>query len=170
MKFNITKFIDNLITYDYILFGSVFVIFIIFIILAIILRKKLGLAIFLVLIAFSTLLIGPTIGYIQLHKYLFKNTITMTSQKKLEFTQALIVNGTLTNESKFNFEQCKIKASIYKITTNEYKNYLMKFKPFKKMSIYEEDIKIGETINFKMIVEPFTYSKKYDISLKGDCK
>lgn len=169
MNINIDEFIDNLIIYDYILFGSVFVIFILFIILAIVLRKKIGLAILFMLLAFIILILAPTLGYIQMHKYLFKNTTKITSQKKLEFTKAAVVTGLLINESKFNFSSCKIVASAYKVSKNEYRNYILKFKPFKKMSITEEDIRRGEKRDFKIIIEPFTYSKDYNISVNADC-
>lgn len=170
MKEKLTAFINNLILYDYILFGSVFLIFILFIILAIVLHRKVGVAIFLVLFAFATLLLGSTLGYIQMHKFLYKNSVTLTSQKKLNFTQAVVVKGTVSNESKFNFERCVITASAYKITKNKYKNMLMPFKPFQKATVVEENIPKGTTREFKMFIEPFTYSNEYNLSLEASCK
>ena len=38
------------------------------------------------------------------------------------------------------------------------------------MSIFEEGIKKGQTREFKIIVEPFTYEKDFNISLGADCK
>ena len=170
MKSKITAFIENLIMYDYILFGSVFVLFILFIILGIALRKKTALAVILVLFAFSLLILGPTLGYIKMHEYLFKNTTALTSQKRLQFTQAIVVKGSLINESKFDFESCNITARAYKTSKNNLKNYIFKFKTIKQMSILENDIKKGEMRNFKILVEPFTYSKDYNISLGAECK
>ena len=170
MKAKITAFIESLIMYDYILFGSVFILFILFIILGIMLRKKTGLAIFLILLAFSLLALGPTLGYIKMHEYLFKNSTVITSQKKLEFTKAVVVKGKLSNESKFDFESCNITAKAYKVSNNSWKNYIYQFKTIKKMSILEHDIKKGETIDFKIIVEPFTYAQDYNISVGADCK
>ncbi len=170
MKAKITAFIDSLILYDYILFGSVFVLFILFIILAIILRKKVFLAVFLFLFSFLLLILGPTLGYIKMHEYLFKNSTTLLSQKKLEFVEAIVVKGSLSNESKFDFSSCVITAKVHKSSKNNLKKYLYQFKSIKKMSILQEDIARGETINFKLIVEPFTYSKDYNISLGAKCK
>jgi len=170
MNSKITAFIDGLIIYDYILFGGAFVLFIIFIILGLVLRKKIGLAIFLILIAFSMLILTPTLGYAKMHEYLFKNTTTITKQKKLEFTEAIVINGNLVNESKYDFKSCKITANVHKVSKNEIKNYLLKFKTIQKMSIVEEDILKGETINFKMIVEPFTYKRDYNITIGANCK
>jgi len=170
MKHKISAFIESLITYDYILFGASFVLFLIFIILGIVLRRKLALAILFIFLAFGVLFLGPTLGYVKMHDTLFKNSTQLLSQKKLEFTQAVVVKGKITNESSRDFKECKITASAYKVTSNKYKNYLKKLKPFQKMSIIQMNIAISETREFKIIVEPFTYSRDYNISLGADCK
>ena len=170
MKEKITAFINGLITYDYILFGSVLFLFLLLIVLSIVVRKKLALSIFLVLFAFITLFAASTFGYIAMHEYLFKNETNLISQKKLSFSQAVVVKGTILNESKLNFESCKITASAYKVTGNEIKDYLFKLKPFKNMSIVEYDIEIGELREFKILVEPFTYLNDYNVSIGAKCR
>ncbi len=170
MKEKITAFIDELIKYDYILFGSVFTLFILFIVLALILRRKVGLSIFLVLFSFTILVVGPTLGYVEMHKYLFKNSIALISQKKLNFSNAIVVKASLTNESKLDFKTCKITINVHKVSKNMIKKYLYKFKTIKKATVIKENIKIGEKIEFKVFVEPFTYSKDYNITLGANCK
>ena len=170
MKHKIQAFIDGLILYDYILFGASFVLFILFIILAIILRERLKTALFLVLLAFATIMLGPTLGYIEMHKFLYKNEVTLKENKRLEFAPAVVVKGAVKNLSRFDFKECVVTASLYKITKNEYKNYLLKFKPIKKQSILLKDIPKGQSKEFKMIVDPFTYKKEYGISLGADCR
>lgn len=170
MKEKLLAFVHGLISYDYILFGVSFFLFILFIILALLLRRRLKTALFLVLLGFATLLLGPTLGYIQMHKYLFKNSVKLISQKKLHFVEAVVVKGTITNESKFDFVTCKITANVYKVTKNKYKNYLFQLKPFQKMSILEHNVSKGQTKEFKIIIEPFRYKKDYNISLEGDCR
>ena len=170
MKHKISAFIEGLITYDYILFGASFLLFIIFIILGIVLRKKIVLAIIFIFLAFGILLLGPTLGYVKMHETLFKNSTELISQKRLEFTQAVVVKGKLKNESSRAFKECKITASAYKVTSNKYKNYLKKLKPFQKMSIIQKNIAVSETREFKIIVEHFTYTRDYNISLGADCK
>lgn len=170
MQERITAFINDLISYDYILFGGSFVLFILFIILAIIVRKKVGFSLFLVLLSFTMLFVVPSVGYIKMHAYLFKNSTKITLQQKLVFTQAVVVKGNLTNESNFNFKSCKITANAYKVSGNAVKDFIFLYSPFQKMQIVEEDIKKGETRNFKIIVEPFTYSGDYNISIGADCK
>jgi len=170
MKHKITAFMHNLILYDYMLFGGIFVLFIVLIIIGILLRKKMGLSIFIVLLAFATLFVGPVVGYIKMHEYLFKNSCELVEQKRLTFTNAIVVLGTLKNESKFDFKSCKILSSVHKNTGNKFKDYLFQFKSLKNMSIIENNITKEESREFKMIIEPFTYSKNYTISLKAKCK
>ena len=170
IKEKITAFINELIIYDYILFGSVFALFLLFIILAIVLRKRVALSIFLLLFSFSILTLGPTLGYIKMHEYLYKNSTKLVSQKRLSFTPAVVVHGTITNESKFDFGSCQITASAYKSSRNIIKKYIYPLKPLKKTSILEENILKDETKEFKIIVEPFTYKKDYNISIKASCK
>jgi len=170
MKHKLSALIEGLIIYDYILFAVSFVLFILFILLGILLRKKLTLAIIFVLLAFTILLVGPTIGYMKMHEMIFKNSTELISQKRLEFTEAVVVKGKLVNESSKNFKECTITASAYKVTSNKYKNYLKKLKPFKKMSIVEYDIAVSQSREFKIIVEPFIYNRDYNISLGADCK
>ena len=170
MKSQITAFINNLIIYDYILFGSVFVLFILFIILGIVLRKKTFLAIFFIIIGFSFLAIGSTIGYKYMHQFLYKNTTTLTSQKKLEYTKAIVIKGDIKNESKFNFKRCRVTARAHKVSKNKYKNYILKFKTIQKSSIVLENIKKGESREFKFFIEPFSYKHDYNISISSECK
>ena len=170
MKEKLTAFMNGLITYDYILFGSVFALFLLLMILAIVLRKRLGLSIFMLLLSFIILFMGPNIGYKEMHKYLFKNSVTLTSQKQLTFTSAIVIKGSLKNESNFDFERCKITASVHKVSKNALKNYIYGFKTLKKMSILEDNIAKGDARAFKLIVEPFNYKRDYNISLKASCK
>jgi len=170
MKEKIATFIDGLIQYDYFLFGAIFTLFIIFIVLALLLRKKVGLAIFLVFLSFTILLAGSTVGYSQMHKYLFKNSIQLISEKKLLFGEAIVIKGSIANQSEIDFQSCKIDIAISKMSKNIVKNYIYQFKPIQESSFIEKNITIGNIRKFKIIVEPFSYSKKYSIKLGAECK
>jgi hypothetical protein len=164
------NFINSLISQDYMLFLGVLFLFLFLIILAVVLRNRLKTAILFVLIAFSVITIGPTYGYVKMHEILFKNSVEMLSQKKLNFVEAVVVLGKITNTSDRDFKECKITASVHKVSSNKYRNYMYALKPFQKMSIVTGNILQGETKEFKIIVEPFRYQKDYNISLEGDCK
>ena len=170
LKARISEFIHDLVVYDYILFGASFVLFILFIVLGLLLRKKGFISMLFILFSFSSLVLGPTLGYIEMHNYLFKNSTTLLSQKQLSYSAAIVLRGNVTNESKKNFQKCKVVATVHKQSKNALKNYIYSFKSLKRMSIVEENIAKGETREFKMIIEPFRYSKDYNITLKASCK
>lgn len=166
----LSSFIEELIPYDYVLFGVSFSLFVLFVILGILLRQKTFISILLFIIGFSIIIFGPTLGYIKMHEYLFKNEVSIVSQKKLTFTKAVVVEGKLTNISNTNFSICKINFEAYKVSGNSIKDYIYKFKPLKKMSILKYDIAKGQTIDVKAILEPFTYTKDYNVSIKASCR
>lgn len=166
----INEIIKELIVYDYILFGSLLFLFLIFIIIGILLRNKKYLALIFILFAFIILTVGSTFGYVEMHRYLFKNEITLTSEKKLSFTQAVVVYGTLKNSSLRDFKSCKVIATAHRVSGNEIKDYIRKFKPIAKTSIIEENIAIGQEREFKIIIDPFVYSGDYNVSLGAYCR
>ena len=170
MREKINTILDNLIVQDFILFASVFILFITLMVLALILRRKKNISRLIALVAFLVLLAGPTLGYIQMHKYLFKNNIDLTREQKLEFTKAIVVEGRITNSSDIDFKSCKIIATAYRETPNKYKNYILRLKPLQISSIVIEDIYKNQSKEFKMFIEPFTYTKEYEVELKSSCK
>ncbi|ABB45148.1 hypothetical protein Suden_1874 [Sulfurimonas denitrificans DSM 1251] len=168
--YKINEFIKELILYDYILFGSLLLVFLILLIIGIVFRQKTLLAVFLIFFAFIILIFGSTVGYVEMHNYLFKNETTLTSQKKLSFTQAVVVYGRVKNVSQRDFKSCKVSATVYRFSGNEIKDYIKKFKPIVKMSIVEEDIAIGQEREIKIIISPFVYGGDYNVSLGADCR
>ena len=170
MKEKLLAFLHTLTLYDYIYFGAVFLIFILLILATLLLRHKITLALFILLLAILDISIGPTFGFSLFHNYLFKKNITITKAKKLHFVKAVVIEGKLKNESKFNFKTCRLNATIYKETHNKYKNLLFRLKPLKHATLVVKDIKKGSETKFKFLVEPFNYKKDIDVSVDGVCK
>jgi len=170
MKEKIAAFIDQLILYDYLLFGAAVFLVILLLLLSILLRKKPFPAILLILTAFTVMVLAPTLGYSQMHAMIFKNSTSVNSVKALKFTQALIIYGDLTNESNHDFSQCALTAGVYKIADNVLLDTLYPLNPFKKETILIKDVPIGQTVAFKIIVEPFTYQRDYNVSIGAKCR
>lgn len=171
MKAHIIDFIHHLIIYDYLLFGGIFILFLLFLVLAIALRHKMALAVLFVVLAFGTLTAGSVVGYIQLHKYLFKNKIILHEVKALEYTEALLIKGDINNTSKRSFKECTITTGVYKVTHNKYLDRIYPYFPFKKSSQkFANPIPAGESKPFKLFVEPFRYTKDFNITIKAECR
>ncbi|MEA3373053.1 MAG: DUF2393 family protein [Campylobacterota bacterium] len=170
MNQQITAFLDGLILYDYLLLGGSLLLFVLLLILAVLLRKKLLLALLLILLAFTAIILGPTVGYTKLHDFIFSNNISIREVKALEFTQALIVWGDLNNTSSRHFSECAITAEVYKVANNPVLDALYPLNPFKKATILTEDIAAGGSRSYKIIIEPFTYSREYNLSVGAKCR
>ena len=170
MKEKILLILHSLSVYDYVYFGSIFILFLLFIILTLLLREKITLAMLMLLIALVDISLGPTLGYSYFHSTLYKNQITIKKAKKLTFVQAVVIEGELTNKSKFYFKECKIEASILKDTHNKYKNLIFKLKPIKTDILTIKDIPQGKSVSFKFLIEPFKYKKDFNVSVSGVCK
>ncbi|RUM64894.1 MAG: hypothetical protein DSZ03_03715 [Sulfurimonas sp.] len=171
MKEKLTAFIQQLTLYDYVLFAMVILLVILLLSLAIIVRKKVALSMTLFIFAVLLLVTGPTIGYMKLRQFLYKTTTSITEVKTLEFSQALVLKGVLYNASKRHLSTCNITAKIFKVSGHPYLDMLYPLNPFKKMSILKEvNLSVGEHYEFKMIVEPFTYTKEYNLSIGATCR
>ena len=170
MKEKLLALLHALSTYDLIYFGAVFLFFIFLIILTLILRKKHTLALFILLIAILEVALGPTVGFDYFHNWLFKNSVNVTKAKKLHFVEAVVIEGTIKNESRFDFKTCKLTATIYKDTHNKYKNLILRLKPIKTATLTLKDIPKGADATFKFLIEPFRYRKDFNVSVKGICK
>lgn len=170
LKASFQALVESFHMYDYVLFGVSGGLFLLLLFLAILLRNKIGLSLLFVLLSFIVLIAGPIMGYKYIHESIYKTKISELTIKKLEFSQALVIKGTITNLGKESFKKCKVSSSAYKGPTNFLEELVFPLKPFVKRSIIkEENIDINDSIDFKILLEPFTYSNEYNISLKVDC-
>ncbi len=170
MKEKLLLFLHSLTTYDYIYYIAVFVVFLVLILLILLLRKKITLALLLLLGTILEISLGPTIGFEYFHNYLYKNSIEITKAKKLTFVPAVVIEGKLKNESNFDFKSCVIEAKILKKTKNTYKNMILKLKPLRKQTLTLKNIPKGADVSFKFLIEPFNYKKDIDVDVSGMCK
>jgi hypothetical protein len=171
MKTKILDFIQMLSLYDYLLFGGILFFFLLFLILAILLHHKLKTAIVLILMAFLLITVAPFVGYMLLHKTLYKHTITLTTVQDLEFTDALLVRGDINNTSNQTFKECAITFAIAKTSTIKPLNSIYPYIPFRTQKlILKGPLKSKESRSFKLLIEPFNYPKKFSVTARGQCR
>lgn len=172
MKERVFTFIENLLIYDYILFGSILLLFILFLLLAVLLRRHMILAVLVIIFALFFVILGPVFGYKAVHSYIFKNHLEDIVVKELQFSPALVVKGVIVNDSKFTFKECKIKAKVFKVSHNELFDMLYPLNPFKKTSymLYDINLSKHQKKEFKFFIEPFHYTKDYNTSFEGSCR
>ena len=170
MKPQILHFIDTLSLYDYLLFGGILFFFFFFLILAIVLHRKLALAITLIITAFILLITAP-LSYMGLHTTIYKHTVTLTTVQDLEFTKALLIRGDINNTSKQTFKECTITFGVSKVSSIGALNKAYHFLPFHRQTlIIQKGIKPQKGENFKILIEPFNYSKNFSVTAWGQCR
>lgn len=170
LKSALQGFADSLHTYDYILFAAFGALYLLILLLAIVLRKRAGLSLFLVLLAFVVIIVGPVWGYHYTHGKLYATEISEQAAKKLEFSEVLIITGKLKNLGMQSYSRCTLTASSYKAPGNFLEEIILPMKPFQHVSyLHEKEFPVNETYDFKLVMEPFTYSGEYNISVKANC-
>jgi len=170
IKATLHDFIASLHLYDYILFGVSGALFVLILLLAILLRRKAVFSLILVLLAFIILVALPISGYNYIHGKLYKTELTNLNIKRLEFSEAVVIKGTITNRGKQNFRKCTVSSQAYKGASGLLQELVYPLKPFQKMSIVkQEELGIDQSLDFKLVMEPFTYTNEYNISIKVNC-
>ena len=171
MKTQIIDFLHTLNLYDYLLFGGIIFFFLFLLILSILLRHKQTLALILVVLALITLLIAPLGGYIALHALMYKHSINLTTVKDLEFTKALLIKGDITNTSKETFQECTLYLGVSKISPIKPLNKLYPYFPFRRQTIIiKGPILPQASETFKLLIQPFHYTKRHSVTVLGQCR
>jgi len=172
MKTQLLHFIDTLGLYDYLLFGGILFFFFLFLILAVLFHHRLTLAITLILTSFLLLLGAPVGGYLLLHKYLYQHTLTLTTVHDLEFTEALLLKGDINNTSQQTFKECTLYFGVSKTSSIQLLNdKVYPYIPFRRQTlILTQPIKPNSGETFKLLIEPFSYPKKFSVTAWGVCK
>lgn len=171
MKTQIIDFLHTLNIYDYLLFGGILFLFLFLMILSMLFRHKQTLPLVLILFALITLLIAPVGGYITLHSLLYKHTISLQTVKDLTFTDALLIQGDLNNTSNQTFKECSLYIGVSKISPIEPLNKLYPYLPFRHQTItLTGPITPQSSQSFKLLIQPFHYTKRHSVTVRGQCR
>jgi len=171
IKKYLQTFFEHIHIYDYFLIAWLTVLFLLFLVLAIKFHSKPIVAVFLILFSFAIIFIGPFIGSFYLHnKYLYSNETTISIQKKLDFSKALLITGSIKNNGTENIKGCYIHTSIFKPYDGIIEESLSYIKPIKRSTInFDNNISLKEIKNFRILIEPFNYTKDFNISVWSEC-
>ena len=166
----ITTFLKTLSFYDYIGFFLSLFIFILFIVLALMLRKHTKRSLFLLFLGFTTLFAGPVMIHKVIKNTLFLSEVTLSEMKQLHYSDTLLIKGKIDYKGKKEANHCEIKANIYKQGANVVKDFVYKLKAYRsgKQKI-DKLFSQGDSENFKIVIEPFRYQGDYNMTLESGC-
>ncbi len=133
-------------------------------------RKRVKIAIFLLLVSFVLLIVGPLGIKYFLDQSVRRVEVIKDKVVKLNFQPSLIINGHIKNNGKISFKECKITAKVIRSDKNIYKNYLNTLKPLRIKTIdIKENLTIGNKKMFKIIIDDFRYQGDLNVTLSGVC-
>lgn len=158
--------------YDYLALGWFFLTFFVLIILAILVAKRSSsFSLFLIILALIFFVVAPFVTKFKLNTLLRPTTTEVSSVKKLTFSDSLIVEMTLHNHAKKDFNACLVQTSIIKKEPLEgWRFYLNRLKPIANQSILvKQSLPQGETLEYKAVFDDFTYTGEIAAYINVEC-
>ena len=175
LRESILNFYSTLHPYDmYALYWLGAVLFFL-IILIFIIREKVGLSTFLLIIFMTLLFFGAPISYLKIHHYLYGTKYEIDYIKHMKFANVLVVKGKLTSTGDENITNCNLHSFVMPPQDGFMKNLqvLYAIKPLKRKKItIEENLEKGDNTEFKIKYSNFKYKKDInssDIYIYREC-
>lgn len=170
LRQELMTFFDRLTWYDYAGFVLAFILFILVMALAVLLRHRIKTALFLALLGLTLLVGGPIGAHEVIRQSLFKHTLEMGEAKKLIYTDSLLIEGIVHYIGPQIAKACKVSVTVHKQTGNYIKDLAYRIKPYKKSSTtIEQVLQPGQYYPLKLIIEPFDYNGAYTVDFSSGC-
>jgi len=157
--------------YDYIGLGFVGIVFLLLFILSLILLfKKPLLGFILFIISLFVLPIGIYGVQIFANKTIRKSSFIIKEAKPLHFSNSLLLEANIKNDSKTDFKICLIRIKIVKKSKSKIKDFLYSLKPFALKTIYlHEPIQRHSSYTLKKILDDVVYTDNDKLISKIAC-
>lgn len=168
---DLKEFFHTLSIYEYAGFGIAFLLFLILFFAAIAMRKRIGMLLLFLMLSFVVLGVSPiTIKYV-VNTYMKKTEITLTTDKKLQYINTVIIAGKLKNTGMMDYKKrCIITAKLVAKSSNPLKQVTKELKPLRKKElVIDEWLAVGEETKFKIIIDDFDYQKPFMSIVKAEC-
>lgn len=163
-------FAANLSLYDYIGFAVGFILFILFFMIAIVVRKRIAAFLFFLFMALAVPFATPFGIKYTMNNYIKTTKISITTNKRLKFVDAILLEGNITNTGMMHYKKCQVRVKYSLKGANELKTMVNSLKPFRVEKIMvEEPIAIGGSASFKMLVENFPRESGYNDTVVAEC-
>jgi len=159
---------NSLTKYDAAAIGWVIFLAVLLLVLAAFIKKQ-SLQYIILFLAILLLFLGPIGTKVVLDNYLRKADITITETKSLNFTDSVIITGSITNSSRLPFKKCDIAFLFVKPANNMLKQFANTLKT-KKSFVWELNTTLErkETKQFKIIIDSFKM-REFNLTVQSRC-
>ncbi len=164
-------YVNHLEMADYLAFTWVMVLSFLFLMLGIMLLKRLTfLSVGLMLIAFMGIFVAPFGIKWYFNDNLRKTQTTIKTTKQLQFSDTFILQGEVKNVSKKPFKLCLVDIRFCKYSKKGLKNYIYKLKPFKKKLLkINKTLDVNKSVDFKIVLNEFRLPNDVNITAVSEC-
>jgi len=172
LKLSLLTYLKHFGLYDYLAFGWLIFTFLVLIVLASLIAKRSSVAaLLLIILALILLIASPFFIKMKLGETLRSTATEVSMVKKLIFSDSLIVEGTIYNNSNKDFTTCLIHTFVFKQTdARGIKAFINTLKPIANQSIFiKQNLSKEGTLEIQSVFDDFTYSGDVNASLKAEC-
>jgi len=115
---------------------------------------------FFFLLSVLTIFVAPIGSNFLVKNFVNKSELVLSNSKKLQFYDAFMLSGKITNRGRFDFKKCVITLNIYKPNANPLKNAVNRYlKPLLRDEFFmDEKIPRDESSDFRFLIEDFKYN------------
>jgi hypothetical protein len=167
----LSYYVETMHLYDYLALVALVILFLVFIVLAIKNHARIGRSVTYVLLSFATIIAGPVASNYFIAEYLYASQVYIEKIKDLEFSNALVIRGTVENIGHEPFTSCDIHAKVIRKGNNIVKEYAYKLKPmYRKKITIETTIAPTKHEKFKLYIEPFNTTREYNTTVESECR
>ncbi|MCX2683083.1 DUF2393 family protein [Campylobacter sp. MIT 21-1685] len=165
-------YINHLYLVDYMLILLVFFLFTCICFLCVFLRHRTIIALIIMALNIVLCFFVFLYGYKFIDYQVRSRHTTISEQKKMHNSQALIIDFTIANTSKHNFKTCKVTAKIYKDKLPQ-DTFLTEMKhrfiPYRVKSTVLKDLNKSMTQFQRIAFDNFIYENNYTLRMKSEC-
>ena len=163
-------FLHSLSAVSYLTFFALFLIWILIVLLAIMVKKNKIASGVLFFVATILFFVGPFVSYYICEFYFKKTTFSNVQIKQLKYAKKVIIKGVVTNNSKIPLKECRLIAVAF----NKYsgRKYLIKklFKPdYQSYVLLKSPFKPNEKEEFYITLNGIKDYKRYYLNYTLNC-
>ncbi|WP_456451476.1 DUF2393 family protein [Hydrogenimonas sp.] len=158
----------SLTKYDYMAIGWVLFLALLFLVLALFVKRR-GTGYFLLFLGITLLFFGPPAIKVAMDRFIRPAAVTLERTKPLKFSHALLLEGTLANTGKVDYTACDLIVTLYRPGTplGRWAGYLKPYRvAFERL---DAPLMRGEAKPFRILVDDFQNRGDFNVTVIARC-
>ena len=155
---------------DFLVFGGIFLFILLLFLLSAFFRYKILLAGIFLIFSIFAFVASPFLYQLLMEKVVRKIDFNLIHNKKLNFDNVYYIEGKITNLGKVDFRGCVVAVNFLPLKLTKGRKIKHEITPiFLHKENYKKPLKIGESMDFQIIIPSPNEEMQYKLSTKGAC-